>query len=115
MRWRIGGRRSDWILKSLTAAQLRDLRSGSKTRVVTVNAAGEVPFPGMVVEQTAQKVRAYDIGAAVPVLRTFAAAQVGIAPGSAWSHAEAVRNYSDAEMEAIRGYLEWMAAQSVKN
>ena len=102
-------------LKSLTAAQLRDLRSGSTTRVVTVRATEEEPFPGIVVEQTAQKARVYDIGAAVPVLRTFAASQVRIASGSAWSHAEAVRNYSDAEIEAIRGYLEWMAAQSGKN
>jgi mono/diheme cytochrome c family protein len=99
-------------LKSLSAAQLGDLRAGSKTRVVTVSAAGEAAFPGIVVEQTAQRVRVYDIGAVVPVLRTFAAAQVSVTPGNAWSHASAVRNYSDAEMEAIRGYLEWMAAKN---
>ena len=102
-------------LKSLTAGQLRDLRAGSKTRVVTVSAPGEEPFPGVVVEQTAQRVRVYDISAAVPVLRTFAAAQVSTAPGNSWSHADAVRNYSDAEMEAIRGYVEWVAAQPAKN
>ena len=102
-------------LKSLNAAQLGDLRAGSKTRVVTVSAAGEEPFPGIVVEQTAQKVRVYDIGAALPVLRTFAAAQVSVAPENAWSHAEAVRGYGDAEIEAIRGYLEWVAAQPPKN
>jgi len=102
-------------LKSLTAAQLRDLRAGSKTRVVTVSAAGEAAFPGILVEQTAQRVRVYDISAALPVLRTFAAAKVSTTPGNAWSHAEAVRNYSDAELEAIRGYLEWMAAQAAKN
>jgi cytochrome c553 len=104
-------------LKSLNADQLRDLRLGSKfmTRVVTVSAAGEEPFPGIMVEQGAQRVRVYDIGAAVPVLRTFAAAQVSIAPGNAWSHAEVVRNYSDGEIEAIRGYLEWTAAQRAKN
>jgi mono/diheme cytochrome c family protein len=102
-------------LKSLTAAQLRELRAGSKTRVATVTAAGEAPFPGIVVDQTAQTVRVFDIGAAIPVLRTFAAAQVQISPGSAWSHADAVRIYSDAEVEAIRGYLEWMAAHPVKN
>ena len=97
-------------LKSLNAAQLGDLRTGSKTRVITVTPAGEAPFPGIVVEQTPQRVRVYDIGSAVPVLRTLAAPQVRVSPGSAWSHAEAVRNYSDAEIEAIRGYLEWMAA-----
>jgi mono/diheme cytochrome c family protein len=102
-------------LKSMTAAQLRDLRVGSKTRVVTVSAAGEEPFPGVVVEQTAQRVRVYDISAGVPVLRAFAAAQVRISPGNGWSHAFAVLNYSDAEIEAIRGYLEWIAAQPAKN
>jgi cytochrome c553 len=99
-------------LKSLAAAQLGDLRSGSKTGVVTVSAAGEEPFPGIVVEQTAQTVRVYDISAVLPVLRTFAAAQVSTTPGNAWSHVDAVRNYSDAELEAIRGYLEWMAARN---
>jgi mono/diheme cytochrome c family protein len=102
-------------LKSLNAAKLRDLRAGSNTRVVTVSAAGEEPFPGIVVEQTAQRVRVYDVSAGLPVLRTFAAAHVSTTPGNAWSHAEALRNYSDAEMEAIRGYLEWVAAQPVKN
>ncbi len=102
-------------LKSLTTAQVRDLRMGSKTRVVTVNASGEAPFPGIVVEQTAQRVRIYDISAALPVLRTFVPGQVSTTPGNAWSHDEAVRNYSDAEIDAIRGYLEWMAAQSAKN
>jgi len=103
-------------LQSLTAAQLRDLRAASKTRVVTVNAVGEEPFPGIVLEQTAERVRVYDLSAALPVLRTFAAAQVRITPGNAWSHTAAVRNYQDAELDAIRGYLEWVAAQtSVKN
>jgi cytochrome c553 len=102
-------------LKSLTAAQLSDLRGGSKKGVVTVSAVGEAPFPGVVVEQGAQNVRVYDISAALPVLRTFATAQVRISPGGVWSHAEALRNYSDAEMETIREYLEWMAAQPSKN
>lgn len=102
-------------LKSLTAAQLSDLRAGSKKRVVTVSAAEEEPFPAMVVEQSAERVRVYDISSALPVLRTFAPAQIRMTPGKAWSHAEAVRNYSDAEVEAIRGYLETLAAQSAKN
>lgn len=97
-------------LKSLTAAQLANLRAPSKLRVVTVSATGEDPFPGIVVEQTAQRVRVYDIGTTIPVLWTIAAGQASVSPGSAWSHADAVRNYNDAEIELIRGYLEWMAA-----
>jgi mono/diheme cytochrome c family protein len=103
-------------LKSLTAAQLGDLRAGSKTRVVTVTPAGEAPFPGVgTVERGTPRIRIYDLSAAIPVLRFIAPEQMTITPGNAWSHAEAVRNYSDAEIEAIRGYLEWVAAQSVRN
>ena len=99
-------------LKALTTAQLRDLRAGSKTRVVTVSAAGEDPFPGIMVEQSGPSVRVYDISAAVPVLRTFAAGQVRTTAGNAWFHTDAVRSYSDAEIETIRAYLEWNAAKN---
>jgi mono/diheme cytochrome c family protein len=80
------------------------------TRVVTAKPADEEPFPGLLVEQTADIVRVYDLSSPLPVLRTFAPPQVHITVGGAWSHAAAIQNYSDAEMEAISGYLRWLVA-----
>jgi len=34
--------------------------------------------------------------------------QVRITPGSAWSHATAVETYSESDLEAISGYLQWL-------
>ena len=96
-------------LSGLDPERLRNLRAASHTRVVTASPAGEDPFPALVTEQTAERVCVFDLGSPLPVLRTFQPAQVRITPGSAWSHTAAVQNYSETELEAISGYLAWLA------
>jgi len=95
-------------LRALAPGQLRNLRAASGARVVTARPVDEDPFPALVAEQTSERVRMYDLGAPLPVLRTFRPAQVRIMPGKAWSHASAAQTYSDAELEAISGYLTWL-------
>ena len=63
----------------------------------------------MVVEKTAAKLRVYDLSERLPVLRSFQAANVSVAPGSSWRHANAVSLYKDSELEAIVQYLHWAA------
>ena len=101
-------------LKNLATVQVGNLRDGSRGRVATAHPGDEEPFPALIVEQTAERVRMYDLSSLLPVLRTFHAAQVRIAEGSAWSHAAVTRSYSDAELEVIAGYLTWVRAQPGK-
>ncbi len=96
-------------LKSLLAAQIQALREGSHNKVVTAKPADEDAFPALVVEQSAARVQVYDLSAALPVLRSFPAAQVKITPGSDWSHAAATKIYTDAEIESIGRFLAWVA------
>jgi len=95
-------------LSTLAPERFRNLRAIPATRIVTAKPADEEPFPGLIVEQSADNVRVHDLSSSLPVLRTFQPAQVHITPGGAWSHADAVQNYSDAELEAISGYLVWL-------
>ena len=53
--------------------------------------------------------RVYDLTAPLPVLRTFAAAQIALEPGSSWRHEQAARIYTSAELETIALYLRWLA------
>ena len=102
-------------LKALAPAQFRDLRAASHSRVVTASPNSEDPFPAVVAEQTAERVRVFDLSSPLPVLRTFQPAQVRITPGNAWSHASAAQTYSESELEEISGYLTWLVrAQQVK-
>jgi mono/diheme cytochrome c family protein len=96
-------------LSALAPEKFRNLRAISAAHIVTAKPIDEGPFPGLAVEQTAEIVRVYDLGSPLPVLRTFQPAQVHITPGGAWPHAAAIQNYSDAELEAISGYLSWVA------
>ncbi len=98
-------------LSMLTAEKFQNLRATSAAHIVTAKPADEQPFPALTVEQTAEVVRVYDLSSPLPVLRTFQRAQVHITPGGVWSHAAAVQNYSDAELEAISDYLTWVVAR----
>lgn len=85
------------------------LRRVPQNRVGTARPAGGQPFPALLMEQSETRVRVYDLTAALPVLRTFAPAQVTLEPGSSWRHEEATRIYTDAELETISRYLRWLA------
>lgn len=88
------------------------LRRVPQNRVRTARAAGGLPFPALLVEQSDTRVRVYDLTAALPVLRTFASAGITLEPNSSWRHEEATRIYTDGELETISRYLRWLAPGS---
>ena len=97
-------------LAALPPGRFADLRAVATRGVVTARPkGGEPPFPALLVERTEARVRVYDLTAALPVLRTFAAAQIAIEPGSSWRHEQATRIYTSAELESIAVYLRWLA------
>ncbi|MBZ5607713.1 MAG: cytochrome c [Acidobacteriia bacterium] len=93
-----------------TAAAHTDLRSIEVHHVMTAQPAGESAFPVLVAEQSQKRVRVFDLSSPLPVLRTFAPDAVKLTAGSAWEHREAVSGYSDAELQEIAKYLQWVAA-----
>jgi mono/diheme cytochrome c family protein len=95
-------------LRASPTEAFQNLRTASHNRVLNVKPAGEDSYPAILVEQTPERIRVFDLSSALPVLRTFAPAQVRLTVGSTWSHASAVENYSDAELEAISIYLKWL-------
>jgi hypothetical protein len=56
-------------------------------------------------------VRVYDLTAPLPVLRSFAAAQITLESGSSWRHEQAARIYTSRELETIGLYLRWRGGQ----
>jgi mono/diheme cytochrome c family protein len=89
----------------LAASRIPDLRSIATTHVMTARPrGGEPPFPALLVERTNSRVRVYDLTAPIPVLRTFAASQIGLDPG-AWRHDQVLRLYTSRELELILAYL----------
>jgi len=97
-------------LQELRKAHL-DLKSVTTPAVVTARPAGENPFPAVVVEKSAARVRLYDLSSRLPVLRSFTPAEVTLAEGSRWQHSAAAALYGAAELDAIEAYLKWMAAR----
>jgi hypothetical protein len=95
-------------LRKSTAESFQELRAVSHRRAVTAEPVGEGAFPALVLEQTQERIRIFDLSAALPVLRTFAPAQVRVSNRNTWSHAAAVENYSDTELVAISAYLVWV-------
>ncbi len=95
-------------LKSAPASS--DLRSVEVRHLMTAQPAGEGAFPALVTEQSARRVRVFDLSSPLPVLRTFAPDAVKLTPGGSWEHREAVRDYSDTELQEIAKYLQWIAA-----
>ena len=94
-------------LNDLRAARL-DLKSVEAPSVVTARLAGEEPFPAVVVEKSAARVRVYDLSSRLPVLRSFEPAEITLAEGAAWRHTTATSLYSAAELDAIERYLRWL-------
>ena len=99
-------------LSALPAGPFANLRAVPARVVMTARPKGsEPPFPALLVERTEAKVRVYDFTALLPVLRSFAAAQIAIEPGSSWRHEQAARIYTGTELESIAVYLRWLAGQ----
>lgn len=93
-------------LARLRPERFNDLREVALRSLVTVRPAGEASFAAVLVERSEARVRVYDLTAEIPVLRSFAAARVGIEPGADWRHA---RNYTADELQIIARYLRWRA------
>jgi len=97
-------------LAAIPAGRIGDLRAVTTRGVVTARPKGdEAAFPAVTAERTETRVRVYDITGQLPVLRTFAAGQIAIEPGSSWRHEQASRIYSNVELESIARYLRWLA------
>ena len=92
-----------------SAAAIRQGKPAS-VRQASLNSSGE-KFPALLVEQQAEWVKLFDLGANPPVLRTVAKSDVTISGGSPWRHPNAVRRYSEADLAAISEYLSWAAQQ----
>lgn len=98
-------------LQDLKSAHLGDLRDIPTPNVMAARPAGEDAFPAVVVEKTPARVRVYDLSSRLPVLRTLAPANVTLTPNASWRHTAASSLYTDAELEAILGYLRWSAGR----
>jgi len=83
-----------------------DLRQVPSHRVVSAHpSGGERPFPALVVERTEARVRVYDLTGPLPVLRSFATSQLTLDANSSWRHEQAIRIYTNGELETVARYL----------
>jgi hypothetical protein len=96
-------------LQDLKAAHLENLQNIQASNVMDAHPVGEDAFPAIVVEKTPSRVRVYDLSSRLPVLRTFAPADVTLTPNASWRHTSASSLYTNAELEAVSGYLRWAA------
>jgi hypothetical protein len=88
------------------------IRRGNPAGVRSATLGGGEQFPALVAEQGADSIQIYDLGAMPPVLRTVAKGSVKLSSGSGgWSHSNAVKNYSDADLRTIGAYLRHLAGQ----
>ena len=83
-----------------------DLRALNAAHTVTVTPRGEPSFPGIILEQSGQRLRVYDLSSPLPVLRTFALSGAEVTKGSAWRHQDAITAYTGAELQVIGAYLQ---------
>jgi mono/diheme cytochrome c family protein len=98
-------------LAALPPGRFNDLRAVATHRVSTARPAGEPPFPALLVERTETRVRVYDLTAALPVLRTFAAARLAIDAGTTWRHEQPARLYTTRELETVAAFLRLRGGQ----
>ena len=87
-------------LQDLRTARL-DLRSVQTPAVVTAHPVGEEPFPAVVAEKSAVRVRVYDLSSRLPVLRSFAPSDITVAEGAQWQHKTATDLYNREELDAV--------------
>jgi mono/diheme cytochrome c family protein len=98
-------------LAAAAADRIENLRQVRESGVRTARPAGGEPaFSAVVAEQSATRVRVYDLTAPLPVLRSFAAGQVALSSASVWRHEDVTRGYSDAELDKVREFVRWAAA-----
>jgi len=90
----------------LAKIRIPDLGAIAANHVMTaLPRGGEPPFPALLIERNASRVRVYDLTAPIPVIRTLVASQVVLEPGSTWRHDQMLRLYNARELELIVAYL----------
>ncbi|MEO8026298.1 MAG: c-type cytochrome [Bryobacteraceae bacterium] len=82
-----------------------DIRSVVSKNASTAQIKTGERFPALLVSKTADEVRVYDLGAVLPVLRSFEPGDIEIVAGSTWTHAGAIANYKDEELASILPFL----------
>lgn len=82
-----------------------DIRGVAARNVETVRLKSGEAFPALLIFKGSDAVRVYDLSSPLPVLRSFAPADVTITPGSSWTHSAAIANYTDEELAAIPAFL----------
>ena len=96
----------------LTAAPelLSRIHATESRHVLTASLQSGERFPALLVSQTGDEVRLYDLTSTPPVLRTFARSQVvSLVQNPGWRHEDVRKNYSGAELEDVVAYLRWAA------
>lgn len=91
--------------RSITGAAIRNVKASN----VRTAAVGADRFPALVVEPKGDLVRVFDLTVAPPVLRSLLKSEVRFETGTAWSHGAAIRTYTDADLEKVAAYLQWLA------
>jgi mono/diheme cytochrome c family protein len=90
------------------APAIQLMRDGKPASVRQARIGGDA-FPALLIEQKGEWMRLYDLTVAPPVLRTVHKSGVQWSGGASWKHAAAVASYSDADLRAIAGYLQWLS------
>jgi mono/diheme cytochrome c family protein len=71
-------------------------------------------FPALLVEKKGGWTKVFDLTVAPPVLRTFADQDIRLTRAE-WSHGAAITAYSRVDLEAVAGYLKWLASRAGRN
>jgi mono/diheme cytochrome c family protein len=85
-------------------ASVAALKSLATPNVKTGAIDGE-SMPVLVLKDGKQSTLFYDLTSAPPVQRNVLPGSVKFSDGSSWRHSSAIASYSDAELDAILGYL----------
>jgi mono/diheme cytochrome c family protein len=80
------------------------LRAYQSAHVQLAEPLKEAPFPALPVAAGGAVVTVYDLSAPLPVLRTFAANEIRLTPSTEWNHADMLRAFNDAELNAILSF-----------
>ena len=80
--------------------------------VLTATLQSGERFPALLVSQSGEEVRLYDLTETPPVLRTFVRSQmVSLVKNPGWRHDDFARSYAPEELEDIVAYLRWAATE----
>jgi len=86
------------------------LRLEQPSHLVAIRTTGGESIPALVVSEDESFVKLYDLGAALPVLRTLALSQIQSREAiPSWSHSPYLKGIDPAQMADLIAYLRWKA------